>query len=68
MFTGIIGALGTVESVQPVYDAQGTSTGAAYITINAGDIVSDLDHGGSLAVNRSNFALMPWGRRSLGLI
>ena len=25
MFTGIIGALGTVESVQPVYDAQGTS-------------------------------------------
>ena len=51
MFTGIIGALGTVESVQPVYDAQGTSTGAAYITINAGDIVSDLDHGGSLAVN-----------------
>ena len=51
MFTGIIGALGTVESVQPVYDAQGTSTGAAYITINAGDIVSDLEHGGSLAVN-----------------
>ena len=51
MFTGIIGALGTVESVQPVYNAQGASTGAAYITINAGDIVSDLDHGGSLAVN-----------------
>ena len=51
MFTGIIGALGTVESVQPVYDDHGVPTGAAYITINAGDIVADLEHGGSLAVN-----------------
>lgn len=51
MFTGIIGALGTVESVTPVLDAQGRDTGAAHITINAGDIVADLGHGGSLAVN-----------------
>ena len=33
MFTGIIGALGTVESVTPVLDAQGRDTGAAHITI-----------------------------------
>ncbi len=41
MFTGIIGALGTVESVTPVLDAQGRDTGAAHITINAGDIVAE---------------------------
>lgn len=51
MFTGIIGALGTVESVQPVVGADGADTDAAHITINAGDIVADLEYGGSLAVN-----------------
>ena len=46
MFTGIIGALGTVESITPIEGSD-----AAYLTLNAGDIVADLDHGGSLAVN-----------------
>lgn len=46
MFTGIIGALGTVESITPIEGSD-----AAYLTLNAGDIVTDLDHGGSLAVN-----------------
>lgn len=46
MFTGIIGALGTVESLKPIEGSD-----AAYLTLNAGDIVADLGHGGSLAVN-----------------
>ena len=46
MFTGIIGALGTVESITPIEGSD-----AAYLTLNAGDIVADLEHGGSLAVN-----------------
>ena len=46
MFTGIIGALGTVESITPIKGSD-----AAYLTLNAGDIVADLEHGGSLAVN-----------------
>lgn len=46
MFTGIIGALGTVESITPIEGSD-----AAYLTLNAGDIVTDLEHGGSLAVN-----------------
>lgn len=46
MFTGIIGALGTVESITPIEGSD-----AAYLTLTAGDIVTDLEHGGSLAVN-----------------
>ena len=46
MFTGIIGALGTVESITPIEGSD-----AAYLTLNAGDVVADLEHGGSLAVN-----------------
>lgn len=46
MFTGIIGALGTVESITPIEGSD-----AAYLTLIAGDIVTDLEHGGSLAVN-----------------
>lgn len=42
MFTGIIGALGTVESITPIEGSD-----AAYLTLNAGDIVADLEHGGS---------------------
>ena len=39
MFTGIIGALGTVESITPIEGSD-----AAYLTLNAGDIVADLEH------------------------
>ena len=46
MFTGIIGALGTVESITPIEGSD-----AAYLILTAGDIVTDLEHGGSLAVN-----------------
>ena len=46
MFTGIIGALGTVESITPIEGSD-----AAYLTLTASDIVTDLEHGGSLAVN-----------------
>jgi riboflavin synthase len=44
MFTGIIEALGTVEAIEYTNDS-------AAITIDAGDLVADLDLGGSLAVN-----------------
>ena len=47
MFTGIIGALGTVESITPIEGSD-----AAYLTLNAGDIVADLEHGGSRPVPR----------------
>ncbi|MGC2939476.1 MULTISPECIES: riboflavin synthase [unclassified Brevibacterium] len=44
MFTGIIEGLGTVESIEHTNDS-------AAITIDAGQLVADLDLGGSLAVN-----------------
>ncbi|WP_426937004.1 riboflavin synthase [Brevibacterium sp. LE-L] len=44
MFTGIIEGLGTVETIEHTNDS-------AAITIDAGDLVADLDLGGSLAVN-----------------
>ncbi|UVI35706.1 riboflavin synthase [Brevibacterium spongiae] len=44
MFTGIIEALGTVETIDYTNDS-------ATITIDAGALVADLDLGGSLAVN-----------------
>lgn len=50
MFTGIIAATGTVESIEPVLDSAGRSE-SAVITIKAGEIISDLEHGGSLSVN-----------------
>lgn len=50
MFTGIIGAIGSVENIEPVKNAAG-HIDSAIITINAGDIIADLEHGGSLSVN-----------------
>lgn len=50
MFTGIIAATGTVESIEPVLDSAGRPE-SAVVTIKAGDIIADLEHGGSLAVN-----------------
>lgn len=50
MFTGIIAAKGTVESVDPVLNAEG-AVESAVVTINAGSLIDDLEHGGSLAVN-----------------
>lgn len=50
MFTGIIAATGTVEALEPVTNSAG-QTESVIITINAGDIIDDLEHGGSLAVN-----------------
>lgn len=50
MFTGIIADTGTVESLEPVFDSQGRPE-SALVTIRAGNIISDLEHGGSLAVN-----------------
>ncbi|MBM7050672.1 3,4-dihydroxy-2-butanone-4-phosphate synthase [Rothia sp. ZJ1223] len=50
MFTGIIGAVGTVERLEPVFNAAG-DVESAVLTINAGSIIDDLEHGGSLAVN-----------------
>lgn len=44
MFTGIIEGLGTVEAIEYTNDS-------AAITIDAGELVADLDLGGSLAVN-----------------
>ena len=44
MFTGIIEGLGTVEAIENTNDS-------AEITVDAGDLVADLDLGGSLAVN-----------------
>lgn len=44
MFTGIIEGLGTVEAIEHTNDS-------AEITVDAGDLVADLDLGGSLAVN-----------------
>lgn len=51
MFTGIIAAQGTVISVEPARNTGGQDTGSAYLTIDAGNTVTDLPHGGSLAVN-----------------
>lgn len=50
MFTGIIGAVGSVEKIEPVVNSAGDQE-SAVITIQAGKIVDDLAHGGSLAVN-----------------
>lgn len=50
MFTGIIGAMGSVEKIETVKNSRG-ETESAVLTIHAGDIVADLEHGGSLAVN-----------------
>ncbi|MDY6051894.1 MAG: 3,4-dihydroxy-2-butanone-4-phosphate synthase [Rothia sp. (in: high G+C Gram-positive bacteria)] len=50
MFTGIIAAVGTVESLQPVVDSSGQAE-SAVLTIKAGPLIDDLEHGGSLAVN-----------------
>lgn len=50
MFTGIIAAVGTVESLQPVYNGAG-EIDSALLTLYAGPIIDDLEHGGSLAVN-----------------
>ncbi|MFW0180231.1 3,4-dihydroxy-2-butanone-4-phosphate synthase [Rothia sp. P5766] len=50
MFTGIIAATGTVESIEPVLDSAGRPK-SAVVTIKAGDLIADLEHGGSLAVN-----------------
>ncbi|WP_209324034.1 riboflavin synthase [Brevibacterium renqingii] len=44
MFTGIIEGLGTVEAIEYTNDS-------AEITIDAGELVADLELGGSLAVN-----------------
>lgn len=50
MFTGIIAATGTVESIEPVLDSEGRAE-SAVVTIKAGPLIDDLEHGGSLAVN-----------------
>ncbi|MGH1977525.1 3,4-dihydroxy-2-butanone-4-phosphate synthase [Rothia sp. L_38] len=50
MFTGIIAATGTVESIEPVLDSEGRAE-SAVVTIKAGSLIDDLEHGGSLAVN-----------------
>lgn len=50
MFTGIIAAIGTVESIEPVLDSEGRVE-SAVVTIKAGPLIDDLEHGGSLAVN-----------------
>lgn len=50
MFTGIVAAKGTVESIEPVLNSAG-ETESAVVTINAGSLIDDLEHGGSLAVN-----------------
>ena len=51
MFTGIIAAQGEVIASTPAVNASGEDTGALYLDIAAGDIIADLEHGGSLAVN-----------------
>ncbi|MDO5750863.1 MAG: 3,4-dihydroxy-2-butanone-4-phosphate synthase [Rothia sp. (in: high G+C Gram-positive bacteria)] len=51
MFTGIIAAQGEVIASTPALNATGEDTGALYLDIAAGDIIADLEHGGSLAVN-----------------
>lgn len=50
MFTGIVGAMGTVEKIDRLTDESGTIE-SAVLTVNAGDIIADLEHGGSLSVN-----------------
>ncbi len=50
MFTGIIGAMGSVKSIETTKNSLGEIE-SAVLTIQAGDIVNDLEHGGSLAVN-----------------
>ncbi|MEX3610104.1 3,4-dihydroxy-2-butanone-4-phosphate synthase [Rothia sp. LK2588] len=50
MFTGIVGAIGTVTHVEMTTNASGHAE-SAVITIDAGEIISDLEHGGSLSVN-----------------
>lgn len=50
MFTGIVAATGTVLDLAPVTNAAG-ATESAVLTIDAGSIIADLEHGGSLAVN-----------------
>ena len=50
MFTGIVAATGTVLSLEPVTSASG-EVESAVLTVNAGEIISDLAHGGSLAIN-----------------
>lgn len=50
MFTGIVGAVGTVEKIEPVMSISGDEE-AAIITVDAGEIIDDLGQGGSLAVN-----------------
>lgn len=50
MFTGIVAATGTVLSLEPVTSASG-EVESAVLTVDAGKIISDLAHGGSLAIN-----------------
>ena len=50
MFTGIIGAQGTITAIEKT-TAKPEEDGSAIITIDAGEIIADLEHGGSLAVN-----------------
>lgn len=50
MFTGIVAATGTVLSLEPVTSASG-EVESAVLTVNAGEIISDLARGGSLAIN-----------------
>ena len=50
MFTGIVAATGTVLSLEPVASANG-EVESAVLTVDAGEIISDLAHGGSLAIN-----------------
>lgn len=50
MFTGIVAATGTVLSLEPVTSASG-EVESAVLTVDAGEIISDLAHGGSLAIN-----------------
>lgn len=50
MFTGIVATTGTVLSLEPVASANG-EVESAVLTVDAGEIISDLAHGGSLAIN-----------------
>lgn len=50
MFTGIVAATGAVLSLEPVASANG-EVESAVLTVDAGEIISDLAHGGSLAIN-----------------
>ncbi|MDO4898407.1 MAG: riboflavin synthase subunit alpha, partial [Rothia sp. (in: high G+C Gram-positive bacteria)] len=59
MFTGIIAATGTVLSLEPVEGSD-----SAVLTIDAGQIIDDLEHGGSLAVN--GVCLTATGTQELG--